>query len=102
MKLQETKDERRLDNYQKYLKHWDKYEEQIKEHFDEKVKRGQGTSKDQGGKSAILEQKKKLYPTIRDLVSDDKNITEESLYNNLGAVSLAHTMNESIMALEPP
>jgi len=26
MKLQETKDERRLENYQKYLKHWDKYE----------------------------------------------------------------------------
>ena len=44
--------------------------------------------------------KKMLYPTINDLVSSDKSLEKESLYNNLGAVSLAQTMNESQMALK--
>ena len=33
MKLQETKEERSLENYQKYLKSWDKYENKIENFF---------------------------------------------------------------------
>ena len=33
IKLFETQQERRLENYEKYLRHWDKYECHIKNHF---------------------------------------------------------------------
>jgi len=36
MKLRETKEERRLQNYEKYLSIWDKHETKVKKHFNEK------------------------------------------------------------------
>lgn len=33
----ETQEERRLGNYQKYLKEWDKYEQNMQNHFDKKI-----------------------------------------------------------------
>ena len=70
----------------------------MKEHFDEKERMGKGQNEVE--KEVVSVVKKKLYPTITDLVSDNETIRKETLYNNLGVVSLAQAMNENHLALK--
>jgi len=70
----------------------------VKEHFDEKERMGKGQNEVE--KEVVSVVKKKLYPTITDLVSDNETIRKETLYNNLGVVSLAQAMNENHLALK--
>lgn len=37
IQLSETKEERTLISHQKHLKNWDRYEQQVEDHFNEKL-----------------------------------------------------------------
>ena len=37
IQLSETKEERALISYQKHLKNWDRYEQRVEEHFNQKL-----------------------------------------------------------------
>lgn len=64
LQLLETADERRLATHQKYLRIWDRYVQQIEEHFRRKAEKESGITKD----FALFEARQKLSQKMQELI----------------------------------